>query len=109
MNREVFPGGIYPLSGDVQSTAGSNTVRVIGLSGISLSGVPTTQNQVYAFDVNSGTFLITSIPVNQSIQCNGVGMSDDYYIFCNNCDMEIQVNSSFPPNGKPIFCNGVGV
>ena len=46
MNREIYPGGLYPLIGDVESQAGDNSVKVTGLQGIPLVNTPPDDRQV---------------------------------------------------------------
>ena len=43
---------------------------------------------------------------NASIEVNGVSVSDDYWVFISRKDTEVQVNSSFAPNGFPILVAG---
>lgn len=83
MNREIFPGGVYPLQGDVQSTAGSSTVTVTGIQNIPVSTVPPTDGQVLQFSAASVQYGPANVPLNQSIQVNGVAVSDDCSIFVN--------------------------
>ncbi len=92
MNRElVIPGGagIYPLQGDVQSTAGNAKVKVIGLQGIALQSVVPASGSVLEYNVNTNQW---EPILNAQIQVNGLTVSDDPLI---------SVNVS-----KPIKING---
>ena len=92
MNRElVIPGaaGIYPLQGDVQSTAGNSTVKVVGLQGISLESVVPSSGSVLEYNVNTNQW---EPRLNAQIQINGLTISDDPLV---------SVNVS-----KPIKING---
>jgi hypothetical protein len=82
LNREIFPGGIYPLQGDVTSRAGSQNVTVTGLQGIPVAaGIPTS-TALLTYDVNNHQWTAGS-PGNSSIQVNGVSVSDDYIVSVN--------------------------
>jgi len=83
MNREiVIPGGagVYPLNGDVQSTAGSSTVRVVGIQGISVENIVPDPGAVLMFNQNNAEWE----PFQRAcIQVNGLTVSDDYDISVN--------------------------
>ena len=92
MNRElVIPGGagIYPLQGDVQSTAGNAKVKVVGLQGISLESVVPASGSVLEYNVDTNQW---EPRLNAQIQVNGLTVSDDPLV---------SVNVS-----KPIKING---
>lgn len=94
MNREiVIPGGagVYPLTGDVQSTAGSPQVKVVGIQGFPVeSGVPL-PGAVITFNQNDAQWE----PIQRAcIQVNGISVSDDY-------DMSVNANH-VSLNGTPI-------
>lgn len=75
MNREcAFPGGIYPLVGDVQSTAGNQTVTVTGLQNVSIATPFVGGGEVLEYDVNSHTWIPT---LRAAIQVNNITVSDD--------------------------------
>jgi hypothetical protein len=92
MNREIVqPGGagIYPLQGDVTSTAGNNRVTVTGLEGIPLTPGPYSSGIVWQYVSSTNTWQ----PIlSASIQVNGVTVSDDPWV---------SVNTT-----KPILVNG---
>ncbi len=92
MNREiVIPSGagIYPLIGDVTSTAGNNRVVVTGLDGIPLAGgFPASgANLQYISSSNEWEPVVRA-----SIQVNGLTVSDDPLISVNTV--------------KPVLVNG---
>ena len=93
MNRElVLPGGagIYPLVGDVTSTAGSPSVKVTGLQGTPLELTTLLSGQELQYNANINQWQPT---LNAVIQVNGISVSDDPTITVN-------VN-------RPIKINGV--
>jgi hypothetical protein len=91
MNREIFPGGVYPLEGDVTSTAGSSSVSVTGIQNVPVSPIPPTDQQVLQYSAANKEYIAASITANASVQCNGVAVSDDYAIFVNNPGLHGQV------------------
>jgi hypothetical protein len=82
-NREIVqPGGagIYPLTGDVASTAGNSAVRVIGLQGLPLeAGVPPAGAGLQ-FNQDAVQWQPTLIA---TIQVNGITVSDDPWVSVN--------------------------
>jgi hypothetical protein len=83
MNREIaLPGGagIYPISGDVASTAGNPQVRVIGLQGVPITNPGFSGGEFLEYDINSNTWNPT---LRASIQVNNDTASDDYLISVN--------------------------
>jgi hypothetical protein len=109
-NSQLFPQSIYPLSGDVITTPGSPHVTVQGLQGEAISPAAPAEGNALLFTGTQWAPSAVSLSDNSSILVNGVVVSDDYEIFCNNVDVSgNQVNSAFPPNGPPILCNGVPV
>lgn len=94
MNREIVQSGggagIYPLVGDVTSTAGSPTVVVTGLQGTPLGmGVLRSGEELqYNGSVNQWQPILNAV-----IQVNGITVSDDPTITVN-------IN-------RPIKINGV--
>ena len=93
MNREiVVPGGagIYPLQGDVTSTAGNNTVVVTGLEGIPLTPGPYTSGVVWQYISSTNTWQ----PIlSACVQVNGITVSDDPWVSVN-AAKPIQVNGA---------------
>jgi hypothetical protein len=83
MNREIVnPGGagIYPITGDVQSTAGNQLVVVTGLQGIPLESTFPLSGQVLEYNGNTNNWE----PVLQAgVQVNGMNSSGDYIISVN--------------------------
>lgn len=90
MNREIYPGGLYPLSGDVQSAAGNTNAFVVGLQGKPLANVSLFGGEVVEYNVNSNQWTPT---LRAAIQVNNVTVSDDAEVFVNLV--------------KPITINGV--
>jgi hypothetical protein len=94
MNREVIiPGGagVYPLTGDVLSSAGSPTVTVVGIRSIPVqSGVPL-PGAVLTYNQNDNQWEPTQ---RACIQVNGISVSDDYFIAVNAHNVAI--------NGTPV-------
>jgi uncharacterized protein (DUF1684 family) len=76
MNREIFPGGIYPLEGDVTSQVGANTVTVVGLQTVPVAITPPATGQV--LQANSGVWTPSTLPSTVSV--NGVPVSNDYEV-----------------------------
>ena len=77
MNREITTGGasIYPLQGDVVSSAGNNTVTVVGLNTIPLGlGFPT-GNEVLTYDATTNTLELEQPAQQIDLQTNGVDNS----------------------------------
>ena len=93
-NREIVQSGggagIYPLTGDVLSTAGNSQVRVVGLRGTPLSSSFPSAGAVLQYNQNLNTWQPILVA---SIQVNGITLSTDY---------EISVNQT-----KPVLVNGV--
>lgn len=94
MNREiVIPGGagVYPLTGDVLSKAGSSTVTVVGIQGLPIKQIVPDTGAVLTFNQNNADW---EPIVRACIQVNGLTVSDDY---------DISVNASHVSlNGTPI-------
>lgn len=81
MNREiVIPGVLYPLIGDVTSTAGNASVQVTGLQGIPI--VPTffQGGEVMQYSALTGLWTPTVPP---GITVNGSNSSGDYFLTVN--------------------------
>ena len=90
-NREIYPGGLYPLAGDVQSTAGLQTAKVVGLQGIPLVGTPADQDVItYVESANQYQPRPAAGSANKSVQVNSKIMSDDYLATVN-------YTNGFPP------------
>lgn len=83
MNREcAMPGGagIYPLAGDVKSSAGSSSVTVTGLQTIPVSSTFPVAGASLEYSLANSNW---APALRQSIQVNGVSCSDDYIISIN--------------------------
>lgn len=83
MNREiVIPGGagIYPLTGDVTSTAGNALVRVTGIQGTPIAVALFAGGEVLEFNPNTNQWTPT---LRAAIQVNNVTVSDDYIVTVN--------------------------
>ncbi len=94
MNREVvIPGGagVYPLTGDVLSTAGDQTVRVIGIQGIPVQRISPEPGSYLEYNQNAGRW---EPILRASIQVNGITVSDDYDISVNAVHVYV--------NGTPV-------
>ena len=119
MNREIVlaggGAGVYPLQGDVTSTAGNSAVRVTGLQGIPIEGgiiPPAGAKLVYNQNVNQwqplalATILINLIPI-----------SDDYIMTVGFISIQwftISVNGAntqtiYEPSSGPVKVNGTPV
>lgn len=93
MNRELVQpsgAGIYPLTGDVTSTAGSATVRVTGLQGVSLQNAFPVAGAVIQYNVNNNEW---EPILNAQIQVNSITVSDDPLVAVNQVK-PIQVNGA---------------
>jgi len=80
MNREIFPGGLYPLQGDVQSQAGNQNATVVGIRGKTVDNVVLIGGEVIEFNPNTNMWEPT---IRAAIQVNNVTVSDDYLITVN--------------------------
>lgn len=83
MNREiVLPGGagVYPLTGDILSTAGNATVTVTGLQGIGIDPVNPSTGANLQYSSATQKWEPT---LRAAIQVNGVTASDDGLISVN--------------------------
>jgi hypothetical protein len=118
MNREIVlaggGAGIYPLLGDILSTAGNQAVRVTGLQGIPIeSGLP-----------SAGAVLVYNQNVNQwqpianaTMLVNLIPISDDYIITVNFVSIQqflISVNGAnaqiiYEPSYGHVNANGTPV
>ena len=99
-NRQVFPSSLFPLRGDLSAEAGAVSVKVIGIQGTSVSNVGPTNNQVLVFNSVTNQYTpssTTNTQANQSIQVNGIVMSDDY---------SVSVNAVLGIAKSPMFVNG---
>ena len=86
MNRECTApgGGVYPISGDVQSTAGNARVVVIGLQNVPIAATPPSSGAMLQYNGSLNQWQPTSSTSgNSSIQVNGTGVSDDYWVAVN--------------------------
>lgn len=99
MNREIVPGGLYPLQGDVQSTAGNNKARVIGIQNIPVSNAVPNDGDVltYVESLNEyvpegGTDVIT---------VNNIRVSVDDVVFQNGI-LAFGTTLGIEVNGVPV-------
>jgi hypothetical protein len=92
VNREiVMPGGagLYPLQGDVTSTAGTNRATVTGLQSIPiLASTPSPANNLQ-YNANTNQWTPTAIAC---IAVDGVVVSYDYMIAVNATNPPIVVS-----------------
>ncbi len=83
MNREIVGGGgasIYPLIGDVTSTAGNATVTVTGIQGIPIASPFLDGGAALVYNANAHNWQ----PIlRATIQVNGLTVSDDFEISVN--------------------------
>ena len=116
-NREIVqPGGagIYPLTGDVASTAGNSAVRVIGLQGIPIApgAPPTAAELIFNQNVNQWQALALA-----TILVNLIPVSDDYIVTVDFVPIQsfiISVNGGhvqtiYEPSSGPVSANGIPV
>ena len=83
MNREIaVPGGagVYPLTGDVASTAGNPQVRVTGLQGVPIAQPGFQGGEGLEYDINANNWVPT---LRAAIQVNNLTVSDDPLISVN--------------------------
>lgn len=106
-NSQLFPQSIYPIVGDISSTAGSPNVTVVGIQTIPVVAGTPQDLQVLQYSVSLGAWHAGTVPFNRSIQVNTIPMSDDYDFLVNFLDLEFQVNSPYSAVGKPALVNGV--
>jgi|SRR5271165_2252909 len=99
MNRETYPSSQSPLKGDVSGAAGATTVTVTGLQRTPISvNVPSNGN-VLTFVSSTKMWTPSGNSFNnESIQVNGVAVSDDY---------DVGVNLVLGISSSPMFVNGV--
>jgi hypothetical protein len=83
MNREIVqPGGagVYPLQGDVTSTAGNSNVKVTGVQGVPVQNLTLSSGMEWQYNANTGSWQPLLLAV---IQVNGITVSRDPYISVN--------------------------
>jgi hypothetical protein len=94
MNREiVLPSGagVYPLAGDVASTAGNSLVAVTGLQGVPITATTGFDGgEVLEYDINTNNWTPT---LRAGIQVDNRTVSDDYLITVNVAKMVLVDNS----------------
>jgi hypothetical protein len=83
-NQETFPASLFPLRGDISAEAGDVSVEVIGLQRIPIAPNPFIDGNVptYVAANNDIEWLPGGGNENNTIEINGVGVSDDYLILC---------------------------
>lgn len=106
---QEFPQSIWPDTGDVTSAIGDSNLVVAGIQRVPVSPTPPLDQQVLVYEQALGQYVPGYSPDNLSILVNGSSVSDDYWVFVNFADTEVQVNSSYPPNGFPILANGTAI
>lgn len=108
---QSYPQSIFPDQGDCTSTIGADALVVTGIQGTPVvSTLPADQQSiVFQASVGTGEYVPTFSPYNRSLQVNGIGVSDDYWVFVAGSDTEVQVNSSYTPSGFPILVGGTAV
>ena len=111
-NRQVFPSSLFPLRGDVSAEAGATSVKVVGIQGNPVvingsAGSPTTPIGPYALVFIAGIGW-TPVPLECTVLCDGVPVSDDYAFFSNGIDLAFLVGWTYG-FAFFVFQNGVGV
>lgn len=96
MNRQVYPGALFPLRGDISAETGATRVTVIGIQTIPVSPIAPSTVAPQTLVAIGGT-LYTPEFLDTSIQFNGVPVSDDY---------EISFNLPLGPASTPLSING---
>jgi hypothetical protein len=83
-NQETYPSSLFPLRGDISAESGDVIVEVVGLQNIPIAPNPLTDGAVPTYVAANGD--IEWLPgggnENNTIEINGVGVSDDYLILC---------------------------
>jgi hypothetical protein len=64
MNNQSWPQSVYPISGDVQSSVGSQTVTVTGLQGVSIAATAPSFAQTLQFNGSQWTPGLNFSPVS---------------------------------------------
>lgn len=99
MNRQVVPNSLYPLTGDVKSTAGENTAKVTGIQGVPVSStIPFRAAQILAF--NPGTNQWEVVILNGAVLVNGILVSAEP-IFTVNSGSDTLIGT-IEVNGTPV-------
>lgn len=83
MNREiVVPGGagVYPLTGDVESDAGSPLVTVVGIQGRTVTNPFLQGGENLQYNGNTNEWIPT---LRACVFVNGVPVSDDFTVTVN--------------------------
>jgi len=82
MNREIvgLAAGIYPLVGDVSSTAGSPRVTVVGLQTIPVQNAVPSPGAGLEYNANTNEWEPT---LRATVQVNGLTVSDDGLVSVN--------------------------
>jgi hypothetical protein len=108
-NNQEYPQAIYPDTGDVTSAVGDSNLVVAGIQRVPVVPTAPTDQQsiVFQASVGTGEYVPTFSPFNRTVQCNGVGVSDDYDFYCNGHDVSTnQVNSATSPASQLVYVNG---
>ena len=97
-NTQIDPSSSYPGSGDILTTPGSPFTTVVGIQTRPFSSTTPVEGQVPVY--TSGVWVPSSTSnsqANQSIQVNGIAVSDDY---------SVSVNAVLGIANSPLFVNG---
>lgn len=108
-NNQLFPQSFGPGAGDILTVPGSPATTVTGIQTFPFASTPPLTNQVPVFNGTTWVPSSTTLSDNDSISVAGTTVSDDYELSVNRIDTEVQVNSSFSPNGFPILAAGTPV
>jgi len=78
-NRESYPASLFPMQGDLLSSAGQVKVRVVGIQNEPVS--PTIPAVAQGLIFNGSLYEI--VYINSQLQVEGTAVSDDYTIAVN--------------------------
>ena len=110
-NSQIYPASPYPGAGDILTVPGSPNTTVTGWQNIPVSPTAPLDGEIEVYRASTNQWTPTTVTLlnNDSISINGQAISDDYWVFINRKDTEVQVNSPWPPNGFPILAAGSAV
>lgn len=63
MNREIYPAGLYPLTGDVESQAGNTGVSVVGIQNVPVQPTAPDVGNVLTYDNTQGGWVPEPLPI----------------------------------------------
>lgn len=95
-NRETYPASQSPLAGDISGAAGQTLVTVVGIQTVPVDPTLPTDQQKLVYEASTGMWT-PATDANESIQVNGIPISDDY---------DIGVNLILGTTNSPVLING---